>query len=156
MRFVLAMLLVETLVTPVKTSRMFIHALSPNPRGGYNVIAQFMNYRTTGGREIERVDLEGGRYYVRYVDTAGRPDAEWVVLDLQRGKATIFDLPGFHAIAACRAENGRIFFAVDFGHILYYDPADEQVKMLGQLLPWKAYTNDRTFFRLQTGPDGMV
>jgi len=150
------LLQVETVATPVRTARMWVSVLSPNPRGNWNFIAQFMNYKYTTGHEFERVKLTTGREYVAFKDRQRRPDAEWLVLDLETGKYRIFDLPGFHGGPACRAGNGRIFFPVDFLQMWYYEPEEEAVKILGQLAEWKPFTNDRSIYRLILGPDGMI
>jgi len=148
---------VETLAVPVRTARMWQPTVAPDPHGGWNFIAEFMNYRGTTGFRYERVKAPAsGREYVRFADPRARPDAEWVVLDLASGRARIFRLPGFHAVRSVRAENGRVFFAVDFFHVYYYEPADESIKILGQLAEWKPFTNDRVIYRFLVGPDGMV
>jgi hypothetical protein len=145
---------VQTVAKPVATSRLFSTALGPNRRGGYNWIGQFMNYKFTTDKEKVRVDLGNGRHYLAYKDTSIRPEAEWVVLDLQTGKYRIFDWPGFHAGAACAAGNGRVFFSVDYGQIYYYEPTDETIKPLARI--HEDLRVLRGFYRLQTGPDGMV
>jgi len=153
----LPVLKVETLATPARTSRMWVTALSPNPRGGWNFIAEFMNYKyTTGWKFVRRQTPDGKHEYVTFRDTRGRPDAEWVIVDLDKGTSRVIDLPGFHGGRAVRAGNGRIFFPVDFFQIWYYEPAEETIRILGQLAEWKPYTNDRGIYRFMLGPDGFV
>jgi hypothetical protein len=149
----------ETVGVPLVGSRLFIHALSPNPRGGWNFIAQFMNYKYTTDRETVRIPMDGGRSYVTFKDTQSRPDSEWVVVDLQAGTSRIVDMPGFHSGWACRAANGRIFFSVDFMHVVYYEPQEEALKMMGQLIEGKdgkPWTEHRCLGRLMLGQDDMV
>jgi hypothetical protein len=147
----------EVVATPVKTSRVFQTGLAPNSRGGWNFIAQCMNYKFTTGREKVTLPLDNGQHYLTYADSKSRPDAEWVILDLAAGTHKVVKRPGFHAAeigAGGLAGNGRIFFGVDYGHIYYYDPTEETVKILGRL-------NDsidvlRQFYKLERGPDGMI
>ena len=91
---------------------------------------------------------------MKYADDKARPDAEWVVLDLATGASKLYLLPGFHAVSSCLAGNGRLFFAVDYGHIYYYDPVDETVKIVGRL--HDDINVLRCFYKFQLGPDGMV
>lgn len=148
----------EAVATPIKTSRVCLSALGPNPRGGWNWIGQCMNYKFTTGREKVTLPLDNGRHYLTYKDTAGRPDAEWVVLDLATGTSKVIPLPGFHASQinerGCMAGNGRVFFGVDYGHIYYYEPAEETIKILGRV--HDSIDVLRGFYKLQIGPDGMV
>lgn len=153
----LPVLKVETMATPIVTSRKFNAALAPNPRGGWTYVAEFMNYRSTN-KPKHNVDLGNGRHYVAYDDLTQRPEAEWLVADLQAGAYKIVKWPGFHVgnIDSCRvlAENGRIFFSVDYAHIYYYDPAEDTVKPLGRVKD--DLVQLRFFYRLLLGPDGMI
>jgi hypothetical protein len=150
-------LVAEEVGTPVFVFRPFTHAFGTNDKGEWIFITQFMNYKGTTDFSFQRKTVPGTeREYVVFDDTKKRPDAEWVILNLKSGDYEIFKLPGFHAWRAVRAENGRIFFAADFMHIYYYDPADGEMHILGQLSEWKPYTNDRGLYRLMLGPDGML
>ncbi|MCC7517873.1 MAG: hypothetical protein IT578_01675 [Verrucomicrobiae bacterium] len=148
---------VETLGIPVVTSRMFTWALAPNTRGGWTFIGEFMNFRRTN-KAKHKVDLGNGRFYLAYDDLKERPEAEWLVADLQAGTYKISNWPGFHvgSNSGCRvlAENGRVFFGVDYAQVHYYDPAEDTIKTLGTV------KNDivelRCFYQMILGPDGMV
>ncbi len=146
---------VQIRATPVVTSRSFSKGFAPNPRGGWNWIGQFMNYKATGDKVKVTVPLPTGQHYLAYQDTNIRPEAEWVIIDLQTGQSKIVDLPGFHSsVPPVLAGNGRLFFSVDYGHIYYYDPVDETVKILGR-------THDsldvlRGYYKFLLGPDGMI
>jgi hypothetical protein len=144
----------EKLATPVVTSRMFVSAVAPNPRGGWNLIGQFMNYYGTTDREKRAVDLANGRFYLAFADTKSRPEAEWAIVGLETGQTRIVNWPGFHSTTSCLAGNGRVFFSVDHGHIYYYEPAEETVKPLGRVADDIAEL--RIFYKLIVGPDGMV
>ena len=148
----------ETGCIPVETSRVYQTGLGPNPRGGWNFICQCMNYKGTGDKEKIEEKLDTGRHYLRYADNAVRPDAEWVIADLDRGTFKVVNLPGFHAGeisgGGCLAGNGRVFFAVDYGHIYYYEPREETIRILGRVHDSIAVL--RHFYKLELGPDGMV
>lgn len=144
--------------TPVKTSRVFQIGLGPNPRGGWNFICQCMNYKSTGNKEKIVEKLDNGRHYLRYADTTVRPEAEWVIADLDGDTFKVVSLPGFHAAeisgGGCLAGNGRVFFAVDYGHIYYYEPHEETIRILGRV--HDSITVLRHLYKLELGPDGMV
>jgi hypothetical protein len=152
-----AVIRMEVVATPVKTSRVFHTAFAPNPRGGWNFIGQCMNYKFTTGREKTTLPLDKGRHYLAYADTQDRPDAEWVILDLAAGTQKTVKLPGFHAAEigpGGLAGNGRFFFSVDYGHIYYYDPVEETVIILGRL--HDSIDVLRQFYKIECGPDGMI
>ncbi|MHC4872033.1 MAG: hypothetical protein ACYTFY_09325 [Planctomycetota bacterium] len=151
-----AVVKVTSLGEPCSTSRLWVYELSKNLKGETVLVGEFMNYKNTSGRKTKKHHLSGGRHYVAYTDTKSRPDSEWLILNLTTGRSKVVKLPGFHSTRACRAANGRIFFGIDFGHIVYYEPAEDTVKMLAQVMEWKPYTNDRTFYRMIEGPDGMI
>ena len=144
--------------TPVKTSRVFQTGLGPNPRGGWNFICQCMNYKSTVNKEKIVEKLDNGRHYLRYADTTARPEAEWVIADLDGGTFKVVNLPGFHAAeisgGGCLAGNGRVFFAADYGHIYYYEPHAETIRILGRV--HDSITVLRHFYKLELGPDGLV
>lgn len=148
---------VETLATPVVTSRMFTHALAPNGRGGWTFIGEFMNFLNTG-KPKHHVDLGNGRFFIAYDDLKQRPEAEWVVADLDAGTTKIVNWPGFHvgSLPTCRvlAENGRVFFGVDYAQVHYYDPAEDTIKTVGAV--HDNITALRSFYHMILGPDGMV
>lgn len=148
---------VEVVGVPVRTARLCEWGLAPKAGGGHVMVMQFMNYRGTTEFTFERKKLpDTGREYVVFSNPELRPDAEWVVLDLQTGEATVQDLPGFHSTQHALAANGRLFFGVDFFHIHYYDPADGKIHILGQLEEWKPFTNNRIVYKFSPGPDGMI
>lgn len=148
---------VETVALPYVSARPFHGGAGRNARGGWNAIVQYMNYKYTTGFTYERIPIEGTQNsYVAFREVDQRPPAEWVVIDLEAGNSRAFEWPGFHATASVTAENGRVFFGVDFLHILYYDPASAEVRMLGQIAEWVPFTNDRSFYRMLAGPDGMI
>lgn len=145
-------------ITPVRTSRVFQKAFAPNARGGWNFICQTMNYKSTGDKKKVTIPLPTGQHYLAYADTAVRPEAEWVIVDLDAGTSKVISLPGFHAAevsgGGCLAGNGRVFFSVDYGHIYYYEPTDETIKILGRL--HDSIDVLRQMYKLDLGPDGMV
>lgn len=147
---------VRTLETPVVTARMFAWGLAPNARGGWSFIGQMMNYSATmgPGKEKEMRRLPTGEEYLAYIHTDIRPESEWVIMDLETGEYQLVEWPGFHSGATCLAENGRLFFGVDYGHIYYYDPAEDSVKPMGQV--WDNLRELRGFYKLELGPDGMI
>lgn len=146
---------VEKLGAPVVTSRLFTGGVAPNSRGGWSFIGQFMNYRSTGNKEKETRPLPTGQHYLIYKNLAERPEAEWLVGDLQTGKYKLIRLPGFHSgITPCLAGNGRLFFSVDYAHLYYYEPAEGTVKILGRVCD--DIVQLRNFYKLLLGPDGLV
>ena len=145
---------VETLATPVVTARLFEWGWAPDTEGHWYFIGQFMNYKSTGGKEKVDVPLPGKRHYLAYADTDIRPEAEWVMADLTTGASKIAMWPGFHCTQHVLAENGRVFFAVDYAHIYYWDPTEKTVKPMDRL---RENINElRSFYKLVMGPDGMV
>ncbi len=152
-----APLSVEDLGAPVKTARVNASSLVQNARGEWRWIGQFMNYMGTTGFKYVRKKVEGtGRAYVVFADPMKRPDAEWVIADLAAGTSRTVELPGFHGGASLRAENGRVFYPVDFMQMWYYDPVEDDLKILGELSEWKPFTNDRSLYRCVLGKDGCL
>jgi len=150
-----SVLKVETLCTPVVTSRLFSMGVAPNMRGGWTFVGECLNYRSTMERKKETIALPDGQHYLVYKDLADRPEAEWVVADLKTGKYKIVRWPGFHSsIPPCLAGNGRLFFSVDYAHIYYYEPTEDTVKPLGRVCDDLGQL--RFFYKLILGPDGMV
>jgi hypothetical protein len=153
----LPVLKVETVATPAITSRLFTSALAPNTRGGWNWIGQFENYIPTADNRQETVQLPTGQHYISYPDTKARPEAEWVVADLAKGTYKVVNWPGFNGVyGGALAENGRVFFLVDYAQVYYYDPVEETVKPLGRVcddLPaWRSWSG----WQCVVGPDGMI
>ncbi|MHC4872032.1 MAG: NHL repeat-containing protein [Planctomycetota bacterium] len=129
---------VKSLVEPVRNTRIWTTALSPNPRGSYNFICQMMNY-------------------------GKNKDAEWVILDLAANKASAIKLPGYansgyNYKTQLRAPNGRIFFSVSGGNIYYYEPEDETIKKVKRILKESkpGQRGDVFIYRLKFGPDGYL
>jgi hypothetical protein len=129
----------EKVAQPIRSARAWMSAVAPNPRGGFNFITQLWEYPS--------------------------PDpTEYVVLDLQTGKARIFEGPSgegyayanamYHAENQVRAPNGRIFFGEYGNRVSYYDPADETIKQLGKVLDGS--NEDRFPYSLTFGPDGKL
>ena len=148
---------VETVATPAITSRLFATAVAPNPRGGWNWIGQFENYIPTQANRMETVQLPTGQHYLKYLDTKARPEAEWVIADLEKGTYKVVNWPGFNSqYSGAVAENGRVFFLVDYAQIYYYDPTEETVKPLGRvcdsLAAWRSWSG----WVCVVGPDGMI
>jgi hypothetical protein len=146
----------ETLCVPVVSSRTMQSGLAPNNRGGWSFIGQFMNYYGTWDLATEAVPLPNGRHYLAFKNLQARPEAEWVIADLQTGGSKIVRWPGFHAglVGAVLAGNGRLFFAVDYGQIYYYEPAEDTVKPMGRV--WDDRLELRGFYKFILGPDGMI
>lgn len=148
---------VENLGAPVKTARAFVSTLVENARGEWRWIAQFMNFAGTTDFKFVRKKVEGtDRVYVAFEDTERRPDAEWIIADLAGSKTRIMGLPGFHGRLGVRAENGRVFYPVDFMQMWYYDPVEDALKILGELSEWKPFTNDRCLYQFVLGKDGRL
>ncbi len=148
---------VKTVAEPVRTARINAPILTPDAAGRWQFICQAMNYKGTTDFTYERLTVPGTpRSYRVFRERHLRPDAEWVVLDLESGVARIFDLPGFHSGAPVRADNGRVFFFNDFMHVWYYEPADGEIKILGEISPWVPFTNDRSFYKTCRGSDGGI
>jgi hypothetical protein len=151
----LPLLNVESLGEPVVTARMFSSGLAPNARGGWTFVGGFLNYKATGNKEKETVQLPTGQHFLAYKDVAIRPEAEWIVADLDAGSYKVQRWPGFHsAIKPALAANGRLFFSVDYGHIYYYDPVEDSFQPLGRI--HDNMNELRGFYKLEVGPDGMI
>jgi hypothetical protein len=146
----------ETLCVPVISSRALQNGVAPNNRGGWSFVAQFMNYYSTGNKEKLTNSLPNGGHYLSYKNLSERPEAEWIIADLQAGSYKLLRWPGFHAaeVGSVLAGNGRLFFTVDYGHIYYYEPAEDTVKPLGRV--WDNLDELRMFYKFILGPDGMV
>jgi hypothetical protein len=124
----------EVMGAPVRSERVWLTALAPNKRGTWNFITQ--------AHELN----------------SGAP-TEFVVVDLATGKTKIIeDASQAHSTTQIsnqlRAVNGRIFFPESDNYIAYYEPADETVKVLGQVI--KPPADDRTIYRMVFGPDGKL
>ncbi|MCC7517877.1 MAG: hypothetical protein IT578_01695 [Verrucomicrobiae bacterium] len=150
-------LLAENLGAPVKTARANVSTLVENSRGEWRWIGQFMNYAGTTDFKYVRKKVEGtGRVYVAFEDPELRPDAEWIIADLAGNKVKTLGLPGFHGRLGIRAENGRVFYPVDFMQMWYYDPVEDALKILGELSEWKPFFNDRCLYQFRLGKDGCL
>lgn len=130
----LPVLQADVVGAPMRSARTWLTALAPNKRGGWNFITQT--------HEVTSSD-----------------PTEFFVIDLDTGKTTTTEDPaGEHGTTTIktqlRAPNGRIFFPESDNYIAYYDPVDERVKMLGQILDPRG--GDRTIFRMVFGPDGKL
>ncbi|MCC7519431.1 MAG: hypothetical protein IT578_09630 [Verrucomicrobiae bacterium] len=148
---------VENLGAPVTASRAFVSSLVQNARGEWRWIGQFMTYLGTSDFKYVRKKVEGtNRNFVAFEDPQQRPDSEWVIADLAGGKTRTVELPGFHGRFGVRAENGRVFYFVDFMQMWYYDPVEDTIKILGELAEWKPFTNDRFFIKFIAGKDGCL
>jgi hypothetical protein len=146
----------EKLCVPIVSSRSNQSGVAPNNRGGWSFVGQFMNYYGTWDLETVTLPLTNGNHYLAFKDLKARPEAEWVIVDLQTGQTKIQRFPGFHAavIGAPLAANGRLFFALDYGQIYYYEPAEDAVKPLGRV--WDDRVELRGFYKFLLGPDGMI
>jgi hypothetical protein len=148
---------VETVAVPVRTARINAPILATDAQGRWQFICQAMNYKGTTEFTYERRKVPGAeREYAVFKERDQRPDAEWVVLDLESGKFRIFDLPGFHSGFPIRADSGRVFFFNDFMQVWYYEPADGEIKVLGEISRWVPFTNDRSFYQTRLGLDGAI
>jgi hypothetical protein len=127
---------VQSLGSPVRSSRTWTTALVPNARGGWNFIAQSW-------------------------ELGSHDPVEYVVVDLKAGTFSETEAPkssyansNYQIVTQLRAANGRVFFPlVDMG-VDYYDPTAETVK---QLPPVMAQGGpDKIIFSTKFGPDGML
>lgn len=144
----------EKLCAPVVTSRLFGSGLAPNNRGGWSFIGQYMNYSSTWDLEKETIPLPNGEHYLAFKDLKIRPESEWVIVDLTSGASKIVRWPGFNAGPSVLAENGRLFFGVDYAQLYYYEPGEDTVKPLGRVCDDR--NELRGFYKLILGPDGMI
>jgi hypothetical protein len=129
----------ELLSTPVSSARSWSTALAPNARGGWNFITQLYEYKSKLPSEYVVLDLQSGQY-----STLERPSGQITNSNYQYN-------------VQMRAANGRIFFSEYGGQdnvVSYYDPADEKVKVLGQVIP--EGSGDDFIYRWAFGPDGML
>ena len=146
---------VETVATPVVTARGVSQGLAPNARGGWTWVGEFMNYKPTTDKVKTTIQLFTGEHYLAYADVQQRPEAEWVIADLDKGIVKVAKWPGFHsAIPPVLAENGRLFFSVDYAHIYYYEPAEDTVKPMARVQD--DLNAVRFFYKFMLGPDGMI
>ncbi|MCC7517872.1 MAG: hypothetical protein IT578_01670 [Verrucomicrobiae bacterium] len=136
----------KSLGIPVKSVRIWLDALSPNPRGGYNVILQTFN---SSGYLKKRA--------------GAKENPLWLVVDLQTGKcATQEDLPGpgvalYSIQNQLRTANGRIFFPLAGNSFAYYDPQSETLKGVPPLISTKdGQLGPSIFYRVVVGPDGLI
>ncbi len=152
----LPVLKMEKLAAPVATARCFSFGLAPNAAGNWRFVGEFMNYNNTNGpgKEKETIQLPSGQHYLAYTNKEARPEAEWVIADLQSGKTKLVKLPGFHSVISCLAGNGRIFFGVDYAHVYYYDPVEDTVKPMARVV--EDIIQLRQFYKFMMGADGML
>src|SRR5690349_13147070 len=106
----------ERVCVPVRSSRSWSTALAPNGRGGFNFITQLYEVKSTKPTEYVVLDLQTGKFKV-----TERPSGQYTNSNYQ------------HANEA-RARNGRIFFSEAGNVLAYYDPTDESIKELGQVI----------------------
>lgn len=126
----------ERVCVPVRSSRAWSTALAPNGRGGFNFITQLYEVKSSKPTEYVVLDLQTGKFKV-----TERPSSQYTNSNYQ------------HANEA-RARNGRIFFSELRNVVTYYDPTDESIKELGQVIdPSKG---DTIIFRMEFGPDGKL
>lgn len=126
----------EQVCVPVRSSRSWSTALAPNARGGFNFITQLYEVKSSKPTEYVVLDLVTGKFRI-----TERPSGQYTNSNYQ------------HANEA-RARNGRIFFSEAGNIITYYDPADESIKELGQVID--PSNGDKFIFRMEFGPDGKL
>jgi hypothetical protein len=87
---------------------------------------------------------------------------EWLVVDVLSGAVERFDgrkdVYANHKMQIgnqLRAANGRIFFPCIKNYIAYYEPADEQIHQLCQIVP-PNQTIDNIIYKAVFGPDGKI
>ncbi|HEY4176129.1 MAG TPA: hypothetical protein VGM90_04835 [Kofleriaceae bacterium] len=127
---------IESLGSPVRSSRIWTSALVANKRGGWNFIAQIW-------------------------ESGVADPAEFVVLDLDTGRSTARDttLPryansNFSFANQLRAPNGRVFFPLSNAGLAYYDPTDETVHELPPVTSPPGA--DAMIYSARFGSDGML
>jgi hypothetical protein len=126
----------QRVCVPVRSSRAWSTAIAPNGRGGFNFITELFEYGSSNPVEYAVVDLETGK-----CSLTERPDANYANSNYQTRNQV-------------RAGNGRIFFS-EYGNVItYYDPSDEKIKSLGQVID--PSQGDKFFYKLEFGPDGML
>jgi hypothetical protein len=122
--------------TPVSSARAWSTAIAPNERGGWNFITQVYENKSNTATEYVVLDLQTGKYTV----TEGAPGQ--------------YTNSNYQWNGQVRAANGRIFFSELNNGIAYYEPKDEAIKSLGQVIDPK--DGDKIIFRLEFGPDGKL
>ena len=127
---------VESLGSPVRSSRTWTTALVPNARSGWNFITQSW--------ELHSHD-----------------PVEFVVVDLEAGTSSVTDAPqkryansNYQFSNQLRALNGRVFFPLSDTGVDYYDPTDETVKHLPPVITPPG--PDKALYYATFGPDGML
>ena len=134
--------------TPVETARQWATALAPNGVGGWNFITQI------------------------YDSVAGGVPGEWVVVNLEldtntrtEGPVDVFSVPFWNVASVntvivdtnqIRAANGRIFFPCKGTNIAYYDPADETVKFLPEIVDVVNGVNNIEIVQMVFDHTGMI
>ena len=122
-------------VAALQAVRTWATAIAPNARGGWNFITQTWEVDSTQPTEFVVVDLETGKQTI----TEGPPG--------------IYTNSNYQFDEALRATNGRIFFPARDGYLAYYEPATEQVVMLGRVIE---SADDTLIYRMVFGPDGKL
>lgn len=125
----------ELVAVPVQSARAWTSALAPNKRGSWNFITQIYERDSNHAPEFVVVDLDTGR------------------TTTTKGPAGIYANSNYQVSEQLRAPNGRIFFPELANHVAYYDPDDEQVKQLGQVI---TTAEDKAIYRMVFGPDGKL
>lgn len=128
-----------SLGVPVSNARTWSSSLAPNARGGWNYITCAWEF----------------------TDAAHLP--EWAIVDLSTGATTIIEgvqkvFPKEIQISAqVRAANGRIFYPEIANRVAYYDPADERVHELPQIVdPVDNNNKTGSIYSVSFGPDRML
>jgi hypothetical protein len=123
--------------TPVMNARAWASGLAPNSAGSWNYITEIYELHDPN-------------------------PPEWVVVDVHSGVTRRFNgVPGvyandqMHIGNQLRAANGRIFFPCAKNHIAYYEPADEKIHEIPQIIPPNTRI-DNIIYRAVFGPDGKI
>src|ERR1051325_7018924 len=121
---------------PVRSSRAWTTAIAPNNRAGFNFITQYYEYPSTNPVEYVVVDLNTGKYSLSERHYGRYANSNYGYRDERR------------------APNGRIFFSDTGNDINYYDPQDEKVKEVGEVID--PSHGDTFIYKLEFGADGML
>jgi hypothetical protein len=127
---------IDSLGSPVRSSRTWTTALVPSSRGGWNFITQSWELHSSS-------------------------PVEYVVAQLDTGHFTLIDAPhtgyansNFQVRNQLRAPNGRVFFPLFGTGFAYYEPADETVKTLPPVISPPG--PDVMIYSAMFGSDGML
>lgn len=133
--------------TPKQTKRYWMTAVAPNPRGGWNFIAQYNNFPVSQAGEYVIVDLATG-----LLQSVATPASMFTSSNYSyylSGDTTCQQ----YLVRENRAANGRIFWgeAQDFCTIGYYNPTTETIGRLPQYASPPTGTVD-TVYRFAQSP----